>query len=182
MFAASSLPVLSIRTLCEVSNGYSSLHRLLWDCTAYYIHNGQDLSTIICPFGANRPGRRPKMPCPDGVRTRHLHIPLQIPPLLLHLFMVSCSRGRNILPDPIITSAPGAAVLCRFADTTYTPQGDGNEDCQTLCDRLPDTTYTPQGDGNLHVPVKAGPVGKRHNLHPARGRKPLIVELVLRKN
>ena len=148
MFAASSLPVLSIRTLCEVSNGYSSLHRLLWDCTAYYIHNGQDLSTIICPFGANRPGRLPKMPRPDGVRTKYLRIPLQIPPLLLHLFMVSCGRGRNILPDPIITSAPGAAVLCRFADTTHTPQGDGNNRHQ----------YAP--------PVHVG-----HNPHPARGRK-----------
>lgn len=104
MFAASSLPVLSIRTLCEVSNGYSSLHRLLWDCTHSYCHKCGDLSTIFSRHaqhhrihGALRAEPGCALPCrqqdefsifhPDGVQGRQklraafdLHEPLPFRP------------------------------------------------------------------------------------------------------
>ena len=107
--------------LCKTICAYSSHLCLLWDCTAYYSHKPPDLSTIICPFGANRPGRHPKMPRPGGVRTKRSRFPGRVPPLLLYLFMVSCGHGRQFLSDPIITPPPGSAVLCSFAHTTHTP-------------------------------------------------------------
>ena len=73
-------PFSAAGVLCESICAYSSLHRLFWDCTAYYSHKPPDLSTIICPFGANRSGRHPKMPRPGGVRTKRSRFPGRVPP------------------------------------------------------------------------------------------------------
>ena len=42
-------PFSAAGVLCGSICAYSSLHRLFWDCTAYYSHKPADLSTIICP-------------------------------------------------------------------------------------------------------------------------------------
>ena len=39
--------------------------------------------------------------------------------------------------------------MCSFAETTHTPQGDGNPNCTAyIADNYLETTHTPQGDGN----------------------------------
>ena len=84
--------------------------------------------------------------------------------------------------------------MCSFAETTHTPQGDGNKPSiissfnllrnnpHPARGRKPyfsywywscrwyETTHTPQGDGNQHDDVIACTL-QRNNPHPARGRK-----------
>ena len=61
--------------------------------------------------------------------------------------------------------------MCSFAETTHTPQGDGNKALEILkfCN-VDEILFTPQGDGNSHhsgrMLIKTG-----NNPHPARGRK-----------
>ena len=38
--------------------------------------------------------------------------------------------------------------MCSFAETTHTPQGDGNLDALVVGVLGLETTHTPQGDGN----------------------------------
>ena len=39
--------------------------------------------------------------------------------------------------------------MCSFAETTHTPQGDGNIYPPSLACQPIETTHTPQGDGNM---------------------------------
>ena len=61
--------------------------------------------------------------------------------------------------------------MCSFAETTHTPQGDGNPLALRFACSSVETTHTPQGDGNLSRGHSA-PAQGRNNPHPARGRKP----------
>ena len=46
-------------------------------------------------------------------------------------------------------NSPEAAALPLPPETTYTPQGDGNMSAWFIFTRgIPETTHTPQGDGN----------------------------------
>ena len=102
--------------LCQVLCGYSSLHCLLWDCTAYYIHMGRDLSTIICPSGANRPGTGEKMPTDQAVRTEKPSLSPPYSPLLLYNSMLYCTRDRHSAaarPKTAPSQSRKSVHLCR---------------------------------------------------------------------
>ena len=43
--------------------------------------------------------------------------------------------------------------MCIFADTIYTPQGDGNRYLEEAKPVYFDTIYTPQGDGNKKIVI-----------------------------
>lgn len=60
-------------------------------------------------------------------------------------------------------------MLYTIAETTHTPQGDGNSLVTALFTMSGETTYTPQGDGNSINPGQLG-INDRNNSHPARGR------------
>ena len=60
--------------------------------------------------------------------------------------------------------------MCSFAETTHTPQGDGNHGLSNRHYDFRETTHTPQGEGNpSKSEVRACLF--RNNPHPARGRK-----------
>ena len=61
--------------------------------------------------------------------------------------------------------------MCSFAETTHTPQGDGNTIGTAGSGAVKETTHTPQGDGNTPLPAVRR-TNRRNNPHPARGRKP----------
>ena len=60
--------------------------------------------------------------------------------------------------------------MCSFAETTHTPQGDGNLVFTSLRPPSRETTHTPQGDGNQKTNARSFAI-TRNNPHPARGRK-----------
>ena len=44
--------------------------------------------------------------------------------------------------------------MCSFAETTHTPQGDGNSACTISLSVIRyETTHTPKGDGNLWLVI-----------------------------
>ena len=82
--------------------------------------------------------------------------------------------------------------MCSFAETTHTPQGDGNQAQKLTGSIVIETTHTPQGDGNDVNAADNGAAEKQptprkgtethtagdlctrwsgNNPHPARGRK-----------
>ena len=61
--------------------------------------------------------------------------------------------------------------MCSFAETTHTPQGDGNFLILNFSFFFQETTHTPQGDGNCVMLPKSRMYFKRNNPHPVRGRK-----------
>ena len=112
-------PFSAAGVLCASICAYSSLHRLFWDCTAYYSHKPPDLSTIICPSC-----KPPPQPRKNAAETGGTDISLHPSPksaLLLSHSMLYCSQAVSVPPSCTIPIRYSLPLSGTFADATHTP-------------------------------------------------------------